>query len=203
MKRFIKPLAHLIGLFPLARIVYAYFTSITFQINPIAEATHLTGWWALNIFVASLAVTPFSTVTGSRILAPWRKILGLYAFLYAFLHFSVFVGLDYFFDWKQIGDAIVEKPYVLVGFAAFVIMLVLAATSPDVAKRWLKKKWKPLHKSVYAAGILVAFHYIWLVKSDIRLPLVYLGVMLILFVLRLPVVKTWFKDRRAASSTAS
>ncbi|HKJ68239.1 MAG TPA: ferric reductase-like transmembrane domain-containing protein, partial [bacterium] len=102
---------------------------------------------------------------------------------------SIFVGLDYFFDWALIQQAIVEKSFVLVGFAGFIILAALAVTSTRGWKRRLKKKWKPLHRSVYLAGVLVILHYIWLVKSDIREPLIYGGILVFLLAFRIPVVR--------------
>ena len=141
-------------------------------------------------------------LTGMRELNPARRLLGLYAAFYATLHFSIFVGLDYFFDWELIKEAIFEKPYVLVGFGAFSILSVMAITSTKGWKRRLKKKWKPLHRLVYLAGILVTLHYIWLVKSDIREPLIYGAIIMIFFLLRIPGVKnvvTKFKNRNDAA----
>ncbi|MCH7495023.1 MAG: ferric reductase-like transmembrane domain-containing protein [Candidatus Marinimicrobia bacterium] len=147
----------------------------------------------------SLSVSPLVFITGKNYLSPLRKLLGLYSALYATLHFSIFVGLDYFFDWELISDAIIEKPYVLAGFSAFLILSVMAITSTKGWKRRLKKKWKPLHRFVYLAGFLVVLHYVWLVKSDIREPLAYGFVIGLLLTLRIPrirsLVSAW-KEKR-------
>ncbi len=128
-------------------------------------------------------------ITGYSKLLPLRKIFGLYAALYAVIHFSIFVGLDYFFSWELIKQAIVEKPFVTMGFGAFLILAALSITSTKGWKRRLKKKWKPLHRSVYFAGIFVIVHFLWSVKSDIREPLIYGGILALFLLIRLPVVR--------------
>ena len=102
--------------------------------------------------------------------------------------FGVFV-LDYFFDWELIKDAIVEKPYVLVGFSALLILATLTATSTKGWKLRLKRNWKRLHRLVYVAGILVILHYTWLVKADIREPLVYGAFIAVFLIIRVPFVR--------------
>ena len=137
---------------------------------------------ALVFLVLSLACTPIYTLFGFKPALKVRRALGLYAFFYASLHFLTFVGLDYQFDIGLLKEAIFEKRYALVGFAAFLILIPLAVTSTKGWMRRLGKKWKHLHKLIYLAGLLAVVHYIWLVKSDIRVPLEYaLVVVLLLF----------------------
>ena len=170
--------------------------------NPIQYLTLRTGKTALQLLTLSVSVTPLIFLTGKRDLNPARRLLGLYAALYATLHFSIFVGLDYFFDWELIKEVIFEKPYVLVGFGAFIILSVMAITSTKGWKRRLKKKWKPVHRFVYLAALLVTLHYIWLVKSDIREPLIYGAVLGIFLLLRIPAVKnviTNFKNGKKST----
>jgi methionine sulfoxide reductase heme-binding subunit len=183
---------------PLAWLLWdAYTDNLTF--NPIQEITFRTGKTALILLVLSLAITPLNTVFGLKQLVPLRRPLGLYAFMYAALHFSIFVWLDYGFDLQLIGEAIAEKRYVLVGFAAFLLLLPLAITSTKGWMRRLGKRWKQLHRLVYVAAALVIFHYVWLVKADIREPLAYGAAVALLFVLRAPPVRraiTRFRQRR-------
>ena len=196
MKRFFKPAIHILCLVPLFILISDWLND-ELTANPIQYLTLSTGKTALQLLTLSVSVTPLIFLTGIRDLNPARRLLGLYAALYASLHFSVFVGLDYFFDWELIYETILEKPYVLVGFGAFIILSVMAITSTKGWKRRLKKKWKPLHRFVYLAAILVPLHYIWLVKSDIREPLIYGAVMVTFLLLRIPAVKniiTKFKD---------
>ena len=173
--------------------------------NPIQYLTLSTGKTALRLLTLSISITPIIFLTAKRDLNPARKLLGLYAAFYAALHFSIFVGLDYFFDWELIYETILEKPYVLVGFAAFSILSVMAVTSTKGWKRRLKKKWKPLHRFIYLAGILVTLHYIWLVKSDIREPLLYGAIIALFLLLRIPGIKnviTKFKNRTDSAKAA-
>jgi len=188
LNRFLKPVIHILALVPLF-ILISDWANDELTANPIQYLTLRTGKTALRLLTLSVSVTPLIFLTGRRELNPARRLIGLYAALYATMHFSVFVGLDYFFDWELIKEVILEKPYVLAGFGAFIILSVMAITSTKGWKRRLKKKWKPLHRFVYLAALLVTLHYIWLVKSDIREPLIYGGVMLIFLLLRIPAVK--------------
>ncbi|NIS83493.1 MAG: sulfoxide reductase heme-binding subunit YedZ [Anaerolineales bacterium] len=155
-------------------------------VNPIQDATARTGKPALVLLVLTLAVTPLNTAFGLGRLIPLRRWLGLYAGLYAALHFMVFIGLDYGFNIDLLREAIFEKRFALVGFAAGTILLPLAITSTKGWMRRLKRGWKRLHRLVYLAAILAVVHYVWLVKSDIREPLFYGLVVLILLGLRIP-----------------
>jgi sulfoxide reductase heme-binding subunit YedZ len=131
---------------------------------------------------------------------PARKWLGLYAFFYASLHFLIFIGLDYGFDWSLLYEAIFEKRYALVGFAALLILLPLAITSTQGWMRRLGKRWKSLHRWVYLAGILAVIHYVWVVKADIREPLAWGAVLGILLILRIPAVRKRAANWRARLS---
>ena len=192
---------HILALVPLF-ILISDWANDELTANPIQYLTLRTGKTALRLLTLSVAVTPLIFLTGRRELNPARRLLGLYAALYASMHFSIFVGLDYFFDWELIKEVIFEKPYVLAGFGAFIIISVMAITSTKGWKRRLKKKWKPLHRFVYLAALLVTLHYIWLVKSDIREPLIYGGVMLIFLLLRIPAVKSVITNFKKGKKSA-
>lgn len=181
-------IVHLGSLIPLGILVWDFFT-FNLTINPIQEATLRTGKTALILLVLSLACTPLNTLFGFRQAIKVRRPLGLYTFMYASIHLLIFVGVDYAFSWELIKEAIFEKRYALVGFSAFVIMLPMAITSTKGWKRRLGKNWKRLHNFVYLAGLLVIVHYIWLVKSDIREPLVYGGIVILLLLLRVPKIR--------------
>jgi sulfoxide reductase heme-binding subunit YedZ len=170
-------------------------------VNPIQEYTLLTGWYALVLLILSLAVTPANAYLGWRWAIPLRKLLGLYAFLYASIHFLIFVGLDYGLDLGLIWQNIIEKRFVLVGFAAFLILIPLAITS---TKGWMKrlgKNWKRLHQWVYLASLLVIVHFVWLVKADIRRPLAYGAVVVFLLLLRTPWARQAGKKLRSRFSS--
>lgn len=200
MKKTLKYLTHLGSLVPLVWLGYDFFTR-NLSVNPIQELTLRTGKTALILLLLSLAITPVKTITGWNAILPLRKLLGLYSALYATVHFSIFVGLDYFFSWELISQAVAEKPFVMMGFAAFLILTVLAVTSTAGWKRRLKKRWKPLHRAVYFAGIFVVVHFLWSVKSDIREPVLYAGVLTILLLLRLPPVRRAVVRLRSASGS--
>ncbi len=186
--RWLLIVTHLGALTPLALLIWDFWQD-QLTVNPIQEMTFRTGKTALVLLVLSLAVTPVNTVFGWRQVIPLRKWLGLYAFMYVGFHFLIFVWLDYGLDLALLYEAIFEKRYALVGFAAFLLLIPLALTS---TKGWMKRlgrNWKRLHRVVYLIAILAVVHYVWLVKSDIREPLLYGAVVLALLALRLPPVR--------------
>jgi sulfoxide reductase heme-binding subunit YedZ len=186
-------LVHAAALTPLAFMAFDYFRD-NLTVNPIQELTFRTGKTALVLLVFSLACTPLNTIFRFRPALKVRRALGLYAFFYASLHFFIFVGLDYTFDLDLLREAIFEKRYALVGFAAFLLLLPLAATS---TKGWMKRlgrRWKRLHQLVYVAGLLVVIHYVWLVKSDIRVPLGYAGIVVLLLVARVSAIRRFLSN---------
>jgi len=163
----------LLCLFPLASMVWGFYAD-TLGANPIEAITHSTGDWALRLLLISLAVTPLRQIAKRPWLIRLRRMLGLYAFFYALLHFTTYLWLDQFFDWTGIAHDILKRPFITVGFAAFVLLIPLAATSFNAAIRALGgRKWQALHRSVYAIGILCVVHYWWLVKRDITQPAIY------------------------------
>ena len=187
-KNWLRILTHVGALVPLVWLLCDYwFDNLT--VNPIQDITFRTGKPALILLVLSLACTPVNTLFGFKQVLPLRKPLGLYAFMYVSCHFLIFVGLDYGFNWGLLYEAIFEKRYALVGFAAFLILLPLAVTSTQGWMRRLGKNWKRLHRWVYLVGILAVIHYVWLVKSDIREPLLYGLAVVLLLGLRLPAVR--------------
>jgi len=190
-----KIITHIGALTPLAILVWDYLhNDLTF--NPIQEITFRTGRYALTLLILSLAVTPVASLTGLRKLLPLRRLLGLYAFFYAALHFLTFIGLDYGFDAVLLREAIFEKRYALVGFMAFVLLMSLAATSSRAMMKRLGKNWKRLHRLSYAAGMLVIIHFVWLVKADIRRPLLYGAVLVAFLLLRWPPLRRRLVRRR-------
>jgi len=141
--------------------------------DPVEDITHLTGEWALRLLLACLAVTPLRRLFGWRGLAPFRRTLGLLAFGYALLHFATYVALDLGFDFATLAEDMGERLYITAGFAAFLLLLPLAITSTRGWQRRLGRRWLKLHRVVYAAGALAVLHFIWLVKADLREPLIY------------------------------
>lgn len=188
-------LATIGGLIPLAQLAVGLWQGR--WVDAISETTSRTGSAAILMLVLSLACTPVSTLVGFRPVLTARKPLGLYAFLYATLHLLNFIGMDYGFSVRAfLDDALLQKRYMIVGFAAFLILLPLAITS---TKGWMKRlgrNWKRLHQLVYAAGIFAVLHYLWLVKIDITWPLIYGAILAVLLVLRLPVIRRWIAALR-------
>ncbi len=196
-------LTHLASLSQFALLVFDFFTD-DLTVNPIQYITQKTGKAALVLLCLSLACTPAVTL-GFKSAAKVRRPLDVYACLYASFHFLTFIGLDYGFDLGLIYEAIFKKPYALVGFSAFLILLPMALTSTQGWMRRLGKKWKQLHRFVYLVGILVIIHYLWLVKSDIREPLIYGAVVVFLLLMRISCVRGWvsqFKVLRPLDSLA-
>src|SRR5260221_4632960 len=139
--------------------------------NPIAEVMNRLGFWTLSFLVLSLAPTPLKTVFGWTFPMRVRRMVGLFAFFYAFLHFATYLALDQGFDFADIGADIVKRKFITVGFAAFVLLLPLAATSTDWAvKRLGFRRWKRLHRLAYAAAVLGVIHFVWRVKADLLQP---------------------------------
>jgi methionine sulfoxide reductase heme-binding subunit len=178
-RRVLKPLVFLVCLIPLAAIVYDALTG-GLGANPIEELELRTGRWALRLLAAALAVTPLRRLSGWNELIRYRRMLGLFAFFYATLHMATYVGLDMFFDWSDIVEDVVEHPYVTIGLATWLILLPLAITSTRGWVRRLGKRWAVLHRLVYVAAITGTVHYLWAVKKDTYLPLVYLTVFVVL-----------------------
>ncbi len=154
--------------------------------NPIEEVTHRTGWWTLAFLMLTLAVTPVRQLTGVGWLIKLRRMLGLYAFFYATLHFSIYVGIDQFFAFDYILEDIMDRPYITVGFTAFLMLIPLAATSTKkMVKRLGGRRWNRLHRLVYVAAAFGVLHFLWLVKADIGEPALFGGVLVTLLGYRL------------------
>lgn len=192
---------HLLGVSPLFQLV---ITRLGHRLtaNPIQFVEQFLGRAALNLLVCSLAVTPLVTLLGWNALNRHRRTLGLYAFLYFVLHFLTFAILDYGLDWGEILRLALEKPFIVVGALAGLVLLLLAITSFDIWKKKLGKNWKRLHRAVYLASGIVILHYAWALKGsltnlggDILKPLG-MGLLVgLLLVFRIPVLR-----RRLAAS---
>jgi sulfoxide reductase heme-binding subunit YedZ len=186
--KYLRPITHLGALLPLAVLAWDAATD-NLTVNPIQAITFRTGRTALNLLMLSLACTPLASVFGFKEALKVRRALGLYAFLYVSLHFLIFAGLDFTFNLKLIGREIAEKPYIIAGLSAGLALLPLAITSFTYWMRRLGKNWKRLHRLVYAAGVLAIIHYLWEVKADIRVPLLYGAILVTLLLLRISPIK--------------
>lgn len=180
-------LVHIGALLPLAWLAWQ-FSQDQLTANPIREIQLRTGRYALNLLMLTLACTPVYNIFGFKPVRRLRRTLGLYTFMYAGLHLLNFFGLDYGFNFGLIREGIYDKPFALVGLAAFLILLPLAITS---TKGWVKRldnNWPRLHRLLYVAGVLAVVHFIWLTKSkaDLRVPLIYAAVIVLLLIVRIP-----------------
>ena len=179
----VKPLVFVACLIPALLLVRDAFTG-GLGVDPIEDITHRTGDWALRLLLVTLAVTPLRRLAGWNGLIRFRRMLGLFAFFYAVLHFSTYVVFDHFFDLLLILDDVAERRYVTAGFVGFVLMIPLAVTSTRGWIRRLGKRWTTLHRLVYASAVAGVVHFLWLVKIDIAEPLAYAGVLAVLLVAR-------------------
>ena len=171
----------------LAPLVVLLFRAATRDLgpNPISFVTNWLGDWTLRLLLASLAMTPLRMLFGLSWPVALRRLLGLFAFAYAGLHFSVWLVVDHFFDWREMGADIVKRPYVTVGMTALTLMLPLAATSTAAAIRKLGgRNWQRLHRLAYAIGVCGVLHYFWLAKKANPAPYYYGAVLVVLFSIR-------------------
>ncbi len=153
--------------------------------NPIEAVIRNLGDWGLRFLLLDLAITPARQLFGWNQLASYRRMIGLFSFAYISLHLSAYIGLDQFFAWEAIWRDIVKRPYITFGMAAWVALLPLAITSTNaMAKRLGAKRWRALHRLVYAAGIAGVVHYLLLVKADIRDPILYIAILILLLAIR-------------------
>lgn len=199
-----KTLIHALALAPLALLSWQAWTVAktggdALGADPVAEIEHRLGLWALRLLLITLAITPLRQLTGQTVLLRFRRMLGLYAFAYASLHFAAYVVLDLRGFWLQIFAEIAKRPYITVGFAAWLLLVPLAITSTQGWMRRLGRRWGQLHKAVYAIAVLAVLHFWWLVKSDIREPALYAGALVTLLSWRL--WKAW--GQRKARSLAA
>jgi sulfoxide reductase heme-binding subunit YedZ len=189
-----KVVVFLVCLIPLGRLLWRAFHNglagfpdgMDFGANPIEFITHATGDWTLRFLVITLAITPLRRILRQPQLIRFRRMLGLFAFFYACLHFGTWIGLDKFFAWSEMWKDVQKRRFVTVGFAAFALMIPLAVTSTaGMIRRLGGRRWQMLHRAIYVSAILGVIHYYWLVKSDVRKPLLYAAIVGVLLVYRL------------------
>ncbi len=196
----VKAATFVVCLAPLGLLIWRGFTG-GLTANPIEFITHTTGWWTLAFLMITLAVTPLRRLLDMPWLLRLRRMLGLYAFFYASLHFLTWLVVDQFFDWQAIVKDIAKRPYITVGFSAFLLLLPLAATSTNAMVRRLgAARWQSLHRLVYVIAILGVVHFWWLVKKDIREPALFAMILTVLLGARLVVM--WRKRALPAMSAA-
>lgn len=183
--RVVRPLIVVGGILPAVVLVFQLLTG-TLGADPAEDLEHSTGLTALILLLSSLAMTPLKRLTGVTALVRLRKPLGLWAFAYAVMHLSCYLVFDQSLLWGEIGRDIVKRPYITVGFAAFLILLTLAITSPAAMIRKLGgQRWQRLHRLAYLAAVLAVLHFLWLVKLDITEPVIAGAVLIGLLALRI------------------
>jgi len=199
-RRFVfKPLVFLLALVPAAWLVYGLLTN-ALGATP-AEAIQLTtGDWAIQFLLITLAVTPVRRLTGWNALVQYRRMLGLFAFFYACLHFTSYIVLDRYFDWRSILGDVAKRPFITFGFAAFLLLVPLAWTSTKGSIRRLGRRWQTLHRLIYVSAILAAIHFIWKVKVVTGAPLVDAVILVILLGFRVIWALRQRTIRRAAGA---
>jgi sulfoxide reductase heme-binding subunit YedZ len=180
----IKIAVFLLCLTPLFRLIWLGFND-DLGANPVEFVERSTGYWTLFILLATLSLTPIRLLTARVWQLQLRRMLGLFMFFYACLHLITYLWLDYSFMWPDIVKDIVKHPYVLVGSLAFLLTLPLAITSNSFMIKKLRERWKRLHRAVYVIAILGVVHFLWLVKKDIREPLLFIFILTVLLGIRL------------------
>jgi sulfoxide reductase heme-binding subunit YedZ len=183
-----KPLLHLLCLLPFAGLLWAAFNG-GLGANPVEKLTHETGAWTLRLLLLTLSLSPLRQWTGQAAWIRFRRITGLYTFFYLSCHFLIWFVADHSLDPGAMIEDIVERPYITLGFSAFLLMIPLAATSNQFMIRKLGRKWKSLHQLVYLIILLAVLHFIWLVKADYLEPGIYAIIAVILLAHRVGPIK--------------
>jgi sulfoxide reductase heme-binding subunit YedZ len=203
LRRVIKPFVFTLCLMPLAWLVWRGLSG-DLGANPIEVITRFLGDWAMRFLLVTLAVTPLRRMFGWSVLMRLRRMLGLFAFTYAVLHLSSYVVLDQFFYWPEIWADIIKRNFITVGMIAFLMLLALAVTSTNAMIRRLGgKRWQRLHRLVYPAAVAVVVHFYMMVKADIREPLIYGAIAVVLLEYRAILGLKGRKRRNPAGTQAA
>lgn len=198
--RWTKVALFLLCLVPLGALIWFGFNQ-DLTANPLEYITHYTGDWTIRFIMIALAVTPLRVIFNRPALTKFRRMLGLFAFFYACLHLLTWMWFDRQFQIAGMWEDIAMRPYITVGTASFLAMLPLAITSTAGWVRRLGfKRWQRLHRLIYFAGVAAVIHYLWLVKSDIRSPLMYGAILAVLLGFR---VVVWLKKRAKTARPAA
>jgi methionine sulfoxide reductase heme-binding subunit len=195
----LKLVVFVAALVPFAHLVWRGFNG-DLTADPLVEITNDTGIWTLRFVVITLAITPIRRLTGWNPVIRVRRMLGLFAFFYAVVHFTVYLVLDLELDFGTLGEDIAKRPYITIGFLALVLLIPLAVTSTNKMMRRLGRRWTKLHRLVYVISILGVWHYYWQVKKDVREPLIYAGILAVLLGYR--IYKQWRVTSKSAPATA-
>lgn len=199
----IKPVVFIAALLPFIWLLLGAFglMHVSLGADPVKKIQDTCGLWGLRFLMITLAITPLRDWLGATWLISLRRMLGLYAFFYVLLHFLTWFVLNQEMDWHNILADIAKRPYITIGFTAFVLLIPLAVTSTNAMMRRLGKRWKQLHRLIYAIGVLAVWHFYWQVKADIREPLVYITIVAVLLGWR--VWKSRFKMLRVRADVTT
>ncbi|HYB66460.1 MAG TPA: protein-methionine-sulfoxide reductase heme-binding subunit MsrQ [Steroidobacteraceae bacterium] len=191
-----KPLVFVAGVAPVVWMACGAFgwLGASLGADPVKQLEHECGKTALNFLLLTLAVTPVRNILGFPQLLRLRRMLGLFAFFYAVVHFTVYLVLDLELNWSTLGADIAKRPYITIGFTALLLLIPLAVTSTNGMQRRLGRRWTSLHRLVYVIAILGVWHFYWQVKRDVREPLIYAGILALLLLYRV------VRSARAASA---
>ena len=183
--RFAKLVLFVNGVVPLVLLLWDVYRKQV-GANPLEFVTRTTGMLTLAFLLITLAISPLRRITGLNWLIRFRRMLGLFAFFYGFLHLMTFVGLDKFFDVAEMWKDVLKRPFITAGFTGFMLIVPLAITSTSGWVRRLGyRRWQLLHRLIYFSALAGVIHYYWLVKSDVRLPLMYGGILAVLLLYRM------------------
>ena len=195
VRRVMKPAVFVSCLLPFAWLVYNAFWG-DLGVNPVETITNETGIWTLRLIVATIAITPIRWATKWNPIITLRRMIGLFAFFYATIHFMIYFVLDRSLMFDGLWEDVVKRPYITMGFIGFVLMIPLALTS---TKGWIRRlggqRWNLLHKAVYITAIAAVIHYWWKVKLDVTNPMIYAAIVAVLLVAR---AYRWYSRRHAA-----
>ena len=202
MKLFIKPLVFLLCLVPLGLLVWGFMND-ELGANPFEVLTRDSGEWTLRFLLLTLVMTPLRNLLQQAWPLKYRRMFGLFTFFYACFHLLTYLWFDQFFDWQEIWVDILKRPFITAGMFAWLLLLPLALTSTKAMMKKLGKRWKTLHRSVYLIGILGVLHFTMLVKADLREPLIYAVILLVLLGYRYLKSQKQKNRRSTASQTAA
>ncbi|MDC1288125.1 sulfoxide reductase heme-binding subunit YedZ, partial [Gammaproteobacteria bacterium] len=184
----VKPVLHLLCLAPFLLLIWAAFAD-ALGANPVEKLTHETGQWTLRLLLVTLALSPLRQWTGAAAWIRFRRMVGLYTYFYCCCHFAIWFIADHSLDLVDMFEDVIKRPYITLGFSAFVLLLPLAITSNQVMMRRLGRKWMALHQLVYAILLLAVLHFLWLVKADYLEPTIYAIIAMILLLHRVGPMK--------------
>ena len=201
--KWLKPPVFLLCLVPVALLVWQAFHD-GLGANPVEYVQHATGDWTLRFLCITLAITPLRKLTGQAWPIKFRRMMGLFAFFYVCLHFLTYIWPDQQFSLSGMFKDVAKRPFITMGFAGFVLMIPLAITSTaGMIRRLGGKRWQQLHRLIYVSAVAGVIHYYWQVKSDVRLPLLYAGIVGVLLLYRVIIAARNRKTKQAGKTRPS